>query len=59
MFMLRSALERRGLSREDAHRRVVQLAEEAVRGFQDYTRSWAEMESVRRRLLAELEKLEK
>lgn len=57
MFMLRRELERRGVSPGDAHRRVAHIAEEAVRGFQDYTRSWEDMNAVRQRLLAELEKL--
>lgn len=57
MFMLREALERKGLDRARAHRRIVGATRAAVRDFEDYTRSWGELEQVRRRLLGELERL--
>jgi len=58
MFLLRRALEKRGLARDEAHRRVVRVTQEAVRGFEDYTRSWEDMDAVRQRLLTQLETLQ-
>ena len=54
MFMLRDALERKGASRADAQAQVEAIARVPVRSFQDYTRSWQELEDARHRLLEAL-----
>ena len=56
MFMLRDALQGQGLTRDEAQAEVERIARKAVRGFQDYTRSWQELEAVRHELLMRLEK---
>lgn len=57
MFMLRDALVEGGLTREQAQAEMESVGRRAVREFQDYTRSWEELEQVRlemmRRLVAE------
>ncbi|MBM4079728.1 MAG: DUF4091 domain-containing protein, partial [Planctomycetes bacterium] len=57
MFMLRYALEKRGVAREEAQRQVEGIARKAVRSFQDYTRSWRELEDVRLELLRQAAQL--
>ncbi len=57
MFMLRQALQRRGLSRKQAHERVARIARRAVRDFEDFTKSWWELEAVRAELLRRLDEL--
>jgi len=54
MFALRDALTKRGRKRPDAQARAEAIARQAVRAPQDYTRSWEELEAVRRELLEEL-----
>jgi hypothetical protein len=54
MFMLRDALQKSGMNREQAQAQVEAIARKAVRSVQDYTRSWREMEDVRRELLERL-----
>jgi hypothetical protein len=53
MFMVRDAMQKRGATRADAQQRVEAVARKAVRGIQDYTRSWFELEEVRRELLTQ------
>lgn len=53
MFMLRAALQKHGLTRDDAQRRVEEIARKAVRKPQDFTRSWPELENVRLELLSQ------
>ena len=55
MFMLRDALIKQGLTREQAQAEVEGIARKAVRDFKDYTRSWEELEATRRELLRRLE----
>jgi hypothetical protein len=57
MFMLRAALQKRGLTRQAAQARVEQLCRPAVQDIQHYTRSWHDLEAVRQRLLDELMKV--
>ena len=54
MFMLRDALEKGGQSKAEAQESINAIARKAVRGFQDYTRSWQEMEQVRHELIEAL-----
>ncbi len=54
MFMLRDALEKGGASREQAQAQVESIARKAVRGFQDFTRSWQELEAARHELIEQL-----
>ncbi|MHA1574396.1 MAG: hypothetical protein ACTSX8_10425, partial [Alphaproteobacteria bacterium] len=56
MFMLRDALMKKGMTRDEAQARVETIARKAVRSPQDYTRSWEELEKVRTELLSELER---
>ena len=51
MFMFRDALQKSGLGREQAQAQMEGIARKAVRNFQDYTRSWRELEEVRLELL--------
>ena len=51
MFMLRDALQKSGVNREQAQAQIESIAGKAVRNIQDYTRSWREMEQVRGELL--------
>ena len=55
MFMLRAALEKRGMSRAEAQRQMETVARKAVRTIQDYTRRWQELEQVRLELLSATE----
>jgi hypothetical protein len=43
------------MSRVAARKEVEDLVRRAVRGFQDYTRSWADLEAVRGALIDRLE----
>ena len=48
---LQAALERRGLAREAALAELRRLARPAVRGIEDSTRSWDDLEAVRRAVI--------
>ena len=48
LLRLRDALERRGLDRAAAEKELWAVARPAVRGVEDYTRSWDDLEAVRR-----------
>jgi hypothetical protein len=54
MFMLIDELMKGGLTREQALAQVVELASPGVRGFQDYSRQWADLETARRAMLDRL-----
>ncbi len=54
MFMLRDRFIKEGLPHDQAQRRVENIARKAVAGFQDYTRSWDELERVRVEMLEKL-----
>jgi hypothetical protein len=54
--LYRERLEACGLSHDEAQQKLVSLLSEAVRGCEDYTRLWRELEDVRGRVLAELER---
>lgn len=53
--MYRQKLEASGLSHDEAQQKLGALLAEAVRGCEDYTRSWYDLEATRGRVLAELE----
>jgi hypothetical protein len=54
-FQLRAALERRGLSAAEAQKECERITRQAVRGFEDYTRDWRQLEKARGLLLDRLE----
>ncbi len=54
MFMLRDALMKQGKTRAQAQAAVEKIGRKAVRGFEDYTRSWEELEAVRGELIEAL-----
>ncbi|MDD4872692.1 MAG: DUF4091 domain-containing protein [Kiritimatiellae bacterium] len=54
LFMVRDALEKRGLSRTEANKRLFELARPAIQDIQNYTRSWRELENARETLILEL-----
>lgn len=54
MAMLQRAWQAAGVAESEARDRVVAIVRDAVRGAQDYSRSWDELEAVRRRLLQAL-----
>ncbi len=51
----RQKLEASGLSHDEAQQKLQAILAEAVRGCEDYTRSWYDLEATRGRVLAELE----
>jgi hypothetical protein len=51
MFLVRDAIEKRGVPRAAAQRQMEAIACKAVRTIQDYSRSWSELEEVRLELL--------
>ncbi|MCE5240356.1 DUF4091 domain-containing protein [bacterium] len=54
MFMVRDRLMKQGLTRAQAQAKMEAVGRKAVRGVQDYTRSWLELEAVRVELLGML-----
>ncbi len=54
MFMVRDRLMKQGLTRAQAQAKMEAVGRKAVRGVQDYTRSWQELEEVRAELLGML-----
>ncbi len=54
LFMVRDKLMAGGATREAAQARMEAIGRQAVRGVEDYTRSWQELENTRRELLLEL-----
>ena len=56
MFMVRDKYMQQGLTHAQAQAKMEAIGREAVTDFQNYTRSWAELERVRGKLLAELGK---
>ena len=48
-FMLRDAIEAGGASHDEAQRQIETIIRPVVRDFQDYSRSWQEMEEARKR----------
>ena len=55
MFMLEDAWRKNGMSPEQARQKLKRMTEEAVRGFEDYTRDWQTLEQCRGTLLDALE----
>jgi hypothetical protein len=53
MFMVRAAMEKQGASHEKAQKHLEELARKAVPDFQKYTRSWQDLEGVRKQFLNE------
>lgn len=56
MFMVRDRYMKQGLTHAQAQAKMEAIGREAVTDFQNYTRSWAELERVRGKLLRELGK---
>lgn len=54
LFMVRDKLMAAGATREAAQARMEAIGRQTVRGVEDYTRSWQELENTRRDLLQEL-----
>ncbi len=54
MFMVRDALMQRGRTRAQAQQQMEAVGRKAVRGVEDYTRSWSELEAVRGELIEQL-----
>ena len=54
MFMLTDQLVEEGSPREQALAQVVEMAGPGVRGFQDYSREWADLETARKAMLDRL-----
>ncbi len=53
MFMVRAAMEKKGVSHEKAQKHIVDVTQAAVPDFQKFTRSWEDLEKVRRQFLDE------
>lgn len=53
-FMLRDALEARGKSRDEAQRAMEAILRAAVKDFQNYTRSWEELEKAKKKAIEAL-----
>jgi len=56
MFMVRDKYMKQGLTHAQAQAKMEAIGRKAVRGAEDYTRSWQELENVRGELLKELAK---
>ena len=54
LFMVRDKYLKQGLTKAQAQAKMEAIGREAVQDFQHYTRSWAELERVRGKLLEEL-----
>lgn len=52
MFLVRETFENQKATRADAQSRMEAIARKAVRSFQDYTRSWHDLEQTREALLS-------
>ncbi len=53
-FMLRDAIEARGASHDEAQRQIEAMIRPVVRDFQDYSRSWRELEETRKKAVEAL-----
>ena len=53
MFMVRAAMEKKGASHEKAQNHIVDVTQPVVPDFQKFTRSWDDLERVRKQLLDE------
>ena len=56
MFMLSDELQKRGATREEAQRQMETVGRKAVRSFQDFTRSWHQLERARREMLEHVQR---